>query len=78
VARLSATHKRAQTVSGLPQSLTRSFEVSGSQTDLLTPWCLAPPLERERERERDEFIDNQKVTEGPKKQIFKQGPNSFV
>ena len=38
VARLSATHKRAQTVSGPPQSPTRSLEVSGSQTDLLTPW----------------------------------------
>ena len=38
VARLSATHKRAQTVSGPPQSLTRSNEVSGSQTDPLTPW----------------------------------------
>ena len=35
VVRLSATHKRAQTqtVSGPPQSPTRSLEVSGSQTD---------------------------------------------
>jgi len=38
VARLSATHKRAQTVAGPPQSLTRSLEVSGSPTDFLTPW----------------------------------------
>jgi len=37
VARLSATHERAQTVSGPPQSPTRSLEVSGSQTDPLTP-----------------------------------------
>jgi hypothetical protein len=38
VACLLATHKRAQTVSGPPQSPTRSLEVSGSQTDLLTLW----------------------------------------
>jgi len=38
VARLSATHKRAQTVSGPPQSPTRSLEVSGFQTNLLNPW----------------------------------------
>ncbi len=38
VARLAATHKRAQTVSGPPQSPNRSLEISGSQTDLLTPW----------------------------------------
>jgi hypothetical protein len=30
--------KRAQIVSGPPQSPTRSLEVSGSQTDHLTPW----------------------------------------
>ncbi len=38
MARLSATHKRAQTVSGPPQSPNRSLEGSGSQTDPLTPW----------------------------------------
>ena len=37
--RLLATHKRAEAVSGPPQSPTRSLKVSGSQTDLLTPWC---------------------------------------
>ena len=37
MARLSATHKGAQTVSGPPQSPTRSLEGSGSQTDPLTP-----------------------------------------
>jgi hypothetical protein len=31
---LSATHKRAQTVSGPPQSPIRSREVSGSQDDI--------------------------------------------
>ena len=43
VARLSATHKRAQTVSGPPQSPIRSLEVSGSQTDLLTPLVESHP-----------------------------------
>ena len=38
MARLAATHKRAQTVSGPPQSPTRSLEGSRSQTDPLTPW----------------------------------------
>jgi hypothetical protein len=38
VARFSATHKRTETVSGPPQSQTRSLEGSGSQTDPLTPW----------------------------------------
>ena len=33
LARVSATHKRDQTVAGPPQSPTRSFEGSGSQTD---------------------------------------------
>ena len=33
VARVSATHKRDQTVAGPPQSPTRSLEGSGSQTD---------------------------------------------
>jgi len=36
-ARVSATHKRDQTVAGPPQSTTRSFEGSGSQTDPQTP-----------------------------------------
>jgi hypothetical protein len=34
---LTATHKRAQTVSGPSQSLIHSLEVSGSQTGLLNP-----------------------------------------
>jgi hypothetical protein len=51
VARLSATHKRAQTVSGPPQSPTRSLEGSGS----LNPGTSSPV----REREREKFIDNQ-------------------
>jgi hypothetical protein len=38
VARLAAKQKRAQTASGPPQSPIRSLEISGSQTDLLTPW----------------------------------------
>jgi hypothetical protein len=38
VARVSATHKRDQTVAGPPQSPTRSFEGSGSQTDPQPPW----------------------------------------
>jgi hypothetical protein len=42
VARLSTTHKRAQTASGPPQSPTRSLEVSGFQTDPLTPWYNGP------------------------------------
>ena len=46
VARLSATHKRAQTVSGPPQSPTCSLEVSGSQTDLLTPSYAGPRAPR--------------------------------
>jgi hypothetical protein len=39
------THRRTQTVSGPPQSPTRYLEVSGSQTDLLTPWVtlVEPP-----------------------------------
>ena len=38
VARVSATHKRDQTVAGPPQSPPRSFEGSGSQTDPQPPW----------------------------------------
>jgi hypothetical protein len=38
VARLAAKQKRTQTASGPPQSPIRSLEISGSQTDLLTPW----------------------------------------
>ena len=38
VARVSATHKRDQTVAGPPQSPTRSVEGSGSQTDPQPPW----------------------------------------
>jgi hypothetical protein len=52
VARLSATHKRAQTVSGPPQSPTRSLEVSGSQTDPMTPWYNGRAGIRESEREK--------------------------
>ena len=64
VARLSATHKRAQTVSDPPQSPTRSLEGSGSQTDPLTPWYnvrariipfrYSPDLRGERCRDRAE------------------------
>ena len=38
VARVSATHERDQTVAGPPQSATRSFAGSGSQTDPQPPW----------------------------------------
>jgi hypothetical protein len=38
VVRVSATHKRNQTVAGPPQSPTRSFEGSGSQTDPQPTW----------------------------------------
>jgi len=42
----SATHKRDQTVAGPPQSPTRSFAGSGSQTDPQTPWYNGRALPR--------------------------------
>jgi hypothetical protein len=56
VACLSATHKRAQTVPGPPESPTRSLEDSGSQTDLLSPWYngragIIPEVKEEEEEE---------------------------
>jgi len=64
---LAATHKRAQAVSGPPQSLIRSLEVSGSQPDLLTPGTKGGPrsslsdIRRVSLRERD--VARAKTTE---------------